>query len=170
MSFLGECPLTLELEVWNYLGNASKTWEANKSFLELEYRMHFPVTALQDQARNPDKMLQVLKEIQIWRVPQPAISNWVAEESPGWLCREDFFSCLAVPLLPTVQVFLTRLIPSSWRRRRRRRRRLRRQRKHCLLVLAPSAAKNTARQSTATDKSGGLKTHSNFGKENMTKA
>ena len=168
MSFLGECPLTLELEVWNYLGNSSKTWDANKSFLELEYRMNFPVTALQDQARNPDKMLQVLKEIQIWRVPQPAISNWVAEESPGWLCREDFFSCLAVPLLPTVQVFSTRLIPSS--RRRRRRRRLRRQRKHCLLVLAPSAAKNTARQSTATDKSGGLKTHSNFGKENMTKA
>jgi hypothetical protein len=168
LSFLGECPLTLELEVWNYLGNASKTWDANKSFLELEYRMHFPVTALQDQARNPDKMLQVLKEIQIWRVPQPAISNWVAEESPGWLCREDFFSCLAVPLLPTVQVFSTRLIPSSWRRRRRRR--LRRQRKHCLLILAPSAAKNTARQSTATDKSGGPKTHSNFGKENMTKA
>ncbi len=77
--FLRKCPVTLELEVWNFLGYAPKTWNANTSFLELKDGMHFLVSAFQELARDPDKMLQVLREIQISNSGWPAVfSNLVS--------------------------------------------------------------------------------------------
>jgi hypothetical protein len=73
LSFLRRCPLTLELEVWNFLGYAPKTWDANTSFLELEDGMHCPVSAFQELARDPEKMFQVLGEIQVSNSRRPAV-------------------------------------------------------------------------------------------------
>ncbi len=65
LSFLRKCHVTLKLEVWNFLGYAPKTWDASTSFPELEDGMHFPISAFQELARDPDKTLQVLREIQV---------------------------------------------------------------------------------------------------------